>query len=147
MKKPHNIGKPWSELTKIKISVGKQHKFDFVKNQKLKDILERDFSYAELCRKEKMYKPAIIFYGSIIEAVLQYLLNSGGKFYKLIEEAKQKKVVRQEIASRLEVIKYFRNYIHIKAELNGDIEVSVNEANFFYKVCDKLLESFKNIDS
>jgi uncharacterized protein YutE (UPF0331/DUF86 family) len=136
-----NKGKKFSGLMKARLSVSQKYKLSFVDNPRLREMVKRDYAFAEYCRKQGMFKPAIILYGSIMEALLRNILNSKEEldFWVLIRNAEENKLITPEIAARLTVAKFFRNYVHIYAELEGDIEISSNEAEFFSKVCSSLV--------
>ncbi len=137
----HNKGIPWTDVMKSRLSISQKYTFSFIGNKRLKELIKRDYGFAEYCRKKGMFKPAIILYGSIMEALLKDALNSNERldFWVLIRNAEENNLITPEIAARLTVAKFFRNYVHIYAELEGDIEISSNEAEFFSKVCSSLV--------
>ena len=139
-----NKGIKSSEIEKKKIGIGMRGIFNFVKDKKTKSILVRDFAYAEICREKSMSKPAIILYGSIIEEVLRYKLNSKAKFSSLIDKFKEKKGLDPSLIRKIDFIKDFRDYVHIFLEKQGNFEPTEGIASVAGETCKAVCEKFRN---
>ena len=114
--------------------------FNFIKDNKTKTILKRDYAYAEICKEQEMFKPAIILYGSIMEEVLRTILLSKKEFLELIILAKEKRIIENHLATKIDFIRDFRNYVHIFLEKKKHFEPTGNIANVASEVCAVLIK-------
>lgn len=63
-----NKNKPWRELQKREIGIGKRGILKWIKDESLERIVRRDYATAQICEENGLFKPAIILYaGSLIE--------------------------------------------------------------------------------
>jgi hypothetical protein len=138
-----NKGISHEEITKKKIGISKKTLFSFIKDIKTRSILTRDYAFAEICREHKMFKPAIILYGSIMEEILRNILNSDKYYSDLITEGKVKNIIEPPLARKIEFIRDFRNYVHIHLEKKEDFEPNEEIASFASEVCQSLIKRAK----
>lgn len=133
----------WGVIEKKKISISKKGLLNFIQDQKTKSILTRDYAYAEICKEQGMFKPAIILYGSIIEEILRYILKSEDNFSKLINKAQDKKLIEASLIRKIDFIRDFRDYVHIFLEIRGDFEPKKEIASIASEVCNSLCKKLK----
>lgn len=117
-------------------------KWHFIKNQQLHDLVVRD--YAELKRLQtiKAYKSTILLCGSMLEAILADLLNKpldtrqDLSLDSLLKEAQAIGMLNSDSYKRADVIRYYRNLIHpkaqakLKTEIDGDLSEAVLKVFF-----------------
>lgn len=140
-----NIGKHLSNLTKEKIIIGRKRPFKWVKDDNLTDLLIRDFAVGNLCLKQGMSKPAIILYSGVIEAVLAYATKMDDtNFATLIEESYKKDFVTESNKNKLNVIRDFRNYVHLNREALGDFELTDGIAQLAQETCQSVFKRLAN---
>lgn len=98
--------------------------FDFIKDDKFRNILERDYNELAICIKSNADKSVLILCGSIIEALLieyfttfplesvtnQQILKKG--LYDLISLAEEESLIKKSTKDLSTVIKDYRNLIH-----------------------------------
>lgn len=135
-----NVGLPHGEITKEKISISKKRLFNFIQDKKIRGILTRDYAFAEICKKQEMFKPAIVLYGSIIEEILREILGSEKPFSELIVEARQKDFVKPPLARKIDFVRDFRNYVHIFLEIDEDFDPTEDIASVASEVCKSLIK-------
>ncbi|MFH1192108.1 MAG: MucR family transcriptional regulator [bacterium] len=117
--------------------------FDFIKDKELKKILQRDYGMAKKCLKFELWKPCIILYGAIIEAVL--IDKTGGKkFEEAIEEALTKKIITKNNYHKINIIRDLRNYVHLHKELKEKTEINSDWARTFADICESIIKHFKS---
>lgn len=142
-----NKNKHWARLPKRMIGIGKKGLLAWIKNTDLQKIVKRDYATAQICEEEGLFKPAIILYAGVLEALLMHGLNCHKelKFSNLIDLAFERKLIRQEQASHMHTIRDFRNYVHVYKEMTADIEI-INQgiADLCRQLCDSLIKSLKN---
>jgi len=81
--------------------VVKSRTFDFIHNTYLKKLLQRDYGYAKNCLRYKLWKPTIILYGSLIEAILRENTKTD-KFAEALEKSfKINLITEKQRASQL----------------------------------------------
>jgi hypothetical protein len=78
-RKAWNKNKGWSELAKREIGIGKRGILKWVKDEKLQKIIRRDYAAAQLCEENGLFKPAIILYAGLLEALLRYKIEKTNK--------------------------------------------------------------------
>ena len=147
--------------------VDKKYLFNFVSG-KLKPILTRDYRDAEFCYKNKRWKPAIVLYGSILEAILTYLLKKQKRvdlvkvrnninssrspnqrriprnlnrysFSDMIDVAEGLGIITSELG-KADWIREYRNLIHPAAELRENIKPDENRASISRNLLDMVLK-------
>lgn len=131
----------------MKEKVGKRT-FDFISNPKLKRSLRRDIKWARACRREGLWKPCIVLYGAIIEAIL-IEMNSAeqGKkvtFESAINWAEKNKIIPKKKSYYIHVIRDLRNYVHIHKELEDAPDINESWTKTFAKVCETVIDHFKH---
>jgi hypothetical protein len=104
-------------------------KFDFITDEKFRNILERDFEELTKCLESEAAKSVLILSGSIIEAILtDYFSNFlpegltkkkilGYDLYKLIEMSRENNLISQSTKDLSTVLKNYRNLIHPGREI------------------------------
>jgi len=119
--------------------------FDFVSNQKLRLLLQRDYQYARKCLHYKLWKPAIILYGSLIEAVLRENTNMN-TFELALERSLEDKTISEIDFHKLHVVRDSRNYVHLHKELEESESKIINDywAKTLSDMCESLLKKFKS---
>ena len=136
-----------SELHKKEIGIGKRGILKWIKDENLQKIIRRDYATAQICEEDKLFKPAIILYAGLLEALLRYKINKNKQeeFIDLIEKALQMKIISQIQASHMHTVRDFRNYVHIYKELSADLEI-INEgiAKLCRQLCDSIMETLKD---
>ena len=136
-----------SELKKREIGIGKRQILKWIKEENLQKIIRRDYATAQICEENKLFKPAIILYAGVLEALLRYKISKDKpeEFINLIEKALDIKLISQTQASHMHTVRDFRNYVHIYKELSADLEI-INEgiAKLCRQLCDSILETLKN---
>ena len=142
-----NKNKQWKTLEKHKIGIGKRGILKWIKNKELHDIIQRDYATAQICEEDGLFKPAIILYAGVLEALLRYKIdeNKQEEFISLIEKALELKLIREEQANHMHTIRDFRNYVHIYKEMSADLEI-INEgiAQLSRQLCDSIIKTLKD---
>jgi hypothetical protein len=142
-----NKNKQWSELQKREIGIGRRGILKWVKDESLQRIIRRDYAAAQICEEKGLFKPAIILYAGLLEALLRYKINKNEQkeFVILIEKALELKLISQTQASHMHTVRDFRNYVHIYKEVSADLEI-INEgiAKLCRQLCDSIIETLKN---
>ena len=91
-----------------------------------------------------MWKPAIILYGSLIEAILRE--NTKAKdFSSSLEKARNKEIISDIEFHQIHVVRNSRNYVHLHKELSEDINI-INDywAKALADLCESLIKRLKN---
>lgn len=120
--------------------------FDFIDNKKLRLLLQRDYQYAKKCLQNELWKPTIILYGSLIEAVLRE--NTGTKNFKsALDEALSKGIISETEFHQIHVVRDFRNFVHLHKELSegGRMVISDNWAMTLSDICESLIRRFRKV--
>jgi len=147
--------------------VDEKYLFNFV-GVNLKPILTRDYRDAEFCYQNKRWKPAIVLYGSILEAILTYLLKTQKKadldkvrneinlsrppnqrkiprnlnkysFSDMIDVAEGLGIITSELG-KADWIREYRNLVHPAVELRGSIKPDKNRASISKNLLDMVLK-------
>jgi hypothetical protein len=136
-----NIGKHLSVLTKEKIIIGRKNLFAWVKDKKLAELLIRDYAIGNICLKNQLNKPSIILYSGVLEAVLSYVTKKNkDDFIILIDESYNKKFITESNRYKLQVLRDFRNYVHLSREAIGDFELTNGIAQLAQETCESVLK-------
>lgn len=119
--------------------------FDFVTNQKLRLLLQRDYQYARKSLHYKLWKPAIILYGSLIEAVLRESTKAS-TFELALDKALNDKTISEIEFHKLHVVRDSRNYVHLHKELSEGETKIINDywAKTLSDMCESLIKRFKS---
>lgn len=134
--------------------------FDFITDEKFRNILERDYEELSQCIESKSSKSVLILSGSIIEAILtDYFLNFPPDgynkkkilslaLYDLIDLAKEAKLITQSTKDLSSVIKNFRNLIHPGRELRKsetfDFDTAVVAKSLLNIIVKEIRENYLN---
>lgn len=135
-------------------------KFDFITDEKFRNLLERDYEEMTKCLETKSSKSVLILTGSIIEAVLtDYFLNFppekhtekkilGLDLYKLIELAKENELISQSTKELSTVLKNYRNLIHPGREIRKnetfDFDTAVVAKSLLNIIIKEIKENYLN---
>lgn len=142
-----NTNKNWKKLEKGIIGVGKRGIFKWIKNKDLQVIARRDYATAKICEEEELFKPAIILYAGLMEALLIYKMNDSKDkdFANLIVEALKRKLISREQANHMHTIRDFRNYVHVYKEISAELEI-INKgiAQLCRQLCDSVIKTLKD---
>ena len=116
--------------------------FDFIKNNRLRLLLQRDYKSAKVCLKNKLWKPTIILYGSLIEAVLREY--TGKEIFDIaLNEARSNNLISEKEFHKIHLIKDLRNFVHIHEELSEGEEINEHWANTFSDICESIIKRLK----
>ena len=118
--------------------------FDFIKNKDLKRLLQRDYRSAKECLKYKLWKPCIILYGSIIEAVVKEFSPRAKSYYDALNIAKERKLITERDYNKIQIIRDLRNYVHLHKELKERSDINEYWAKTFSDICESVIKNFKN---
>jgi hypothetical protein len=118
--------------------------FDFIKNTDLKYLLSRDYKTAKNCLANGLWKPSIILYGSLIEAILRERTETD-YFDKALDVALNKKMISETEFHQIHVVKNSRNFVHLHKELEDKVKV-INDywAKTLSDICESLIKRFRN---
>lgn len=120
-------------------------RFDFVSNDKLKSLLSRDYKSANFCLSNKQWKPAIILYGSIIEAILREE-TSMKTFETALVQAQKDEIITDREYHQLHIVRDSRNYVHLHKELEeGEGIEIINEywAKSVSSICEAVIDRLR----
>jgi len=117
--------------------------FDFIKNKELKKLLQRDYTSAKTCLGNKLWKPCIILYGSIIEAILIEMLKGKRTFSEALESAYKNKVIPEQDYHKIHIVRDLRNYVHLHKELKEKKDINEYWARTFSDICESIIKKFK----
>lgn len=113
--------------------------FDFVSNIELKSLLIRDLLSAKTCLKNKLWKPSIILYGSILEALLIEKTHEG-TFFNALESAFKKGIITDKEYHKIHIIRDLRNFVHLHKELSEKEEINEYWAKTFAEMCEFIIK-------
>lgn len=119
--------------------------FDFVRNSKLRSLLSRDYKTAQSYLENALWKPSIILYGSLIEAILRE--NTGAKTFKsALDKALKTKVITETEFHQIHVVRDSRNFVHLHKELDILGKTIINDywAKTLSDICESLIIRFRN---
>ncbi|MCF6348314.1 MAG: hypothetical protein L3J20_08455 [Flavobacteriaceae bacterium] len=135
-------------------------KFDFITDEKFRDILERDFEELTKCLESECSKSVLILSGSIIEAILSDYFSSfppEGKtkkkilsfdLYQLIELAEGNKLISKSTKDLSTVLKNYRNLIHPGREIRKnetfDFDTAVVAKSLLNIIVKEIRENYLN---
>lgn len=117
--------------------------FDFIKNKNLTPLLQRDYKSAKICLKNKLWKPSIILYGSIIEAILIEKNPKAEDFYNATEMAYKNKDISEIENHKINIIRDLRNFVHLHKELSENGEINEHWAKTAADICESIIKRFK----
>jgi hypothetical protein len=134
--------------------------FDFINDEKFREILERDFEELNKCLEIKSSKSVLILSGSIIETILtDYFVNFpvdgfsekkvlGMDLFPLIELAKEHGLISQSTKELSTVIKNYRNLIHPGREIRKnerfDFDTAVVAKSLLNIILKEIRENYLN---
>jgi len=116
--------------------------FDFIENKKLKFLLQRDYKSAKSCLKNKLWKPSIILYGSIIEAILREITKSK-TFQQALEKSYKSELISEKEYHKIHMVRDLRNFIHLHKELSEGEEINEYWSKTFADICESIIKRFK----
>jgi len=126
------------------IAARKHRTFGFIKNKKLQSLLLRDYKSANICLENELWKPSIILYGSLIEAILREKTETNS-FKTALDKALNEKIISDDEFHQIHLVRDSRNFVHLHKELENRVQV-VNEwwAKTLSDICESLIKSFRN---
>ncbi len=143
---PWNKGRLIDELGRERFSVGQKHLFSWIKDKNLSNLLARDFTTANLCLKHKLNKPAIILYAGVLETILIYVLKREDlDFSKLIDQSLEQKFVSESNRNKLQVLRDFRNYVHLTLESRDEFQLTEGISQFAKETCESVINGLKKL--
>lgn len=118
--------------------------FDFIKNDKLRPLLSRDYKTAKNCLINHLWKPSIILYGSLIEAILRERTETDS-FRAALDSALDKEIISETEFHQIHVVKDSRNFVHLHKELEEGVQV-INDywAKTLSDICESLIKRFRS---
>lgn len=118
--------------------------FDFIKNDKLRHIISRDYKTAKNCLVNELWKPSIILYGSLIEAILREKTGTDS-FGAALDITLNKKIISETEYHQIHVVKDSRNFVHLHKELENGVQV-INDywAKTLSDICESLIKKFRS---
>lgn len=131
--------------------------FDFISDQKFRELLIRDYQELKNCIEAKSIKSIMVLSGSIIEAVLtEYFIQfpPNGKtesqilnstLNNLIEWATQEDVISEKEKNLAGVVKDYRNLIHPGREIRKGEKFDFNSAKISESVLNIIVQSVKSV--
>ena len=131
-------------------------KFDFISDDRLRIILERDYSELNKCFDSGCYKSVLILSGSLIEAlIVEFFINNLPNGYTekkllklnlgdLIDLGLSVKLIDERIKSLSTVIKNYRNLIHPGRELRLNEQFDKETANVSVSLVRLILKEIKS---
>jgi len=117
--------------------------FDFINNKKLTPLLQRDYKTAKTCLVNKLYKPSILLYGSLIEAILMEKHQKANNFFQAIEIAYKTKDISEKEYHKIHLVRDLRNFVHLHKELSEGAEINDYWAKTFADICESIIKRFK----
>lgn len=136
--------------------------FSFIKDKKLKEIIERDYSEIVKGFATDCYKSVIILCGGSLEALLLYRLRENEQAAKksnkapkeediekwdlnyLIDVATDIKIIENPAIKKLShSVREYRNLVHPGRELRSRLKVEPEEAKIAFEVLNILIREFK----
>lgn len=117
--------------------------FDLIDNKKLIPLLQRDYKSAKICLENSLWKPSIILYGSIIEAILTEKHPEAADFYGALENAYKNGDISEKEYHKIHIIRDLRNFVHLHKELAEGEEINEYRAKTFADICESIIKRFK----
>ncbi|EKE05231.1 MAG: hypothetical protein ACD_19C00391G0001 [uncultured bacterium] len=141
-----NKDKNWSDIQRLVMGIGRKGDFKWIEDKDFKNLVTRDFATAKECEKHGMFKPATILYAAVIESMLRLKLNINPQekidLHDLIEEGSKQKLIKDHEKDKLNVIRGFRNYVHIYREYVDKYPLTQGLAQLTREVCEELIKEF-----
>lgn len=121
--------------------------FDFIENNSLKPLLSRDHKTARECLNNNLWKPSIILYGSLIEAILREKTKTDS-FSDALDSALKEEIISETEFHQIHVVKNSRNFVHLHKELEKGVQV-INEywAKTLSDIYNALIRKFRGQDN
>lgn len=116
--------------------------FDFIENKKLTPLLQRDHKAAKTCLVQSLWKPSIILYASIIEAILIEKYPEANDFYNAIEIAYKNNDLSEKEYHQINIVRDLRNFVHLHKELSEISEINNYWAKTFAEICESIIKRF-----
>ena len=134
-----------------------KQEFDFIADERFREILARDYSELQLCYEAKATKSVLVLSGSIIESILtEYFIlfpvNNltekqilGATLNDLIDWAVNEKVISSKEKNLCVVIKEYRNLIHPGREIRKNEKFDFESAKIAKSVLELIIKSIRTI--
>lgn len=117
--------------------------FDFINDKKLMALLARDYKSAAVCLSNSLWKPSIILYSSIIEAILIAKHPKARDFYNALEVAYKSRDISEKEYHKIHIIRDLRNFVHLHKELSEGSEINEYWARAFADICVSIIKRFR----
>ena len=117
--------------------------FDFIKNKKLTPLLQRDYKSAKICLEKSLWKPSIILYGSIIEAILIEKYPKAKDFFYALKFAHADGAITDIENHKIHIIRDLINLVHLHKELSEDSEIDEHWAKTAAVICESIIRQFR----
>jgi len=119
--------------------------FDFIENDKLRFLLSRDYKTAKNCLNNALWKPSIILYGSLIQAILRERTGAED-FMSALDEALKEGVISETEFHQIHVVRDSRNFVHLHKELSVAGKGVINDywAKTLSDICESLIKRLRN---
>jgi hypothetical protein len=133
-----------------------QFDFEFIRDKEIKALLTRDWEEAQEAFRNELHKSTVVLCGTILESLLidalsydekgakfnyyrKYLegKNKGNKsgeienwkLYELVEIANQQGVISADVAKLSQIVKDYRNLIHLFAQKRARLQINSHVAS------------------
>lgn len=155
LKEIEKFAEKWKNSQETQMEIP-EFNFEFIRDTEVKKLLIKDWKEAKEAFHNKLYKSTIILCGAVLEALLidalsyikedaefsyyqKYLEHKNKKdkppkienwkLYQLIEISKQEGIVTADVAKISNIVKDYRNLIHLWAQKRKKLRVNSNIAN------------------
>lgn len=125
------------------IKKSKSRVFGITQNKALQLLLQRDYRSARICLKNKLWKPSIVLYGSIIEAILIERNKNAKDFYDALETSYKNKDITEKEYHKIHIVRNLRNFVHLHKELSEQEEINEYWAKTFADICEAIIMRFR----
>lgn len=105
-------------------------KISFIKDKFKRKVIFRDIAHAFICYEDGCYKPAVILAGGVIEELIRCYLQKNNitpqkkDFFNYIEACRKNGLLKDSISNLINVVRDFRNSVHIKNEESERFSIS-----------------------
>jgi|SRR3989344_2620706 len=120
--------------------------FDFINSKELRLLLQRDYKSAKVCLVHKLYKPCIVLYGSIFEAILIEKTHEK-TFSDSLEAAYKDNDISEKEYHKIHIVRNLRNFVHLHKELSEGEEINEYWAKTFADICESIIKRFRKGES
>lgn len=107
-------------------------------------MLQRDYQFAKKSLQYELWKPAIILYASLIEAILRESTEAK-TFDVALDQSLIDKTITETEYHQIHIVKESRNFVHLHKELEDGVKV-INDywAKTLSDICESIIKRFKS---